>query len=201
MHQLLETGYMLWPSVVPDDLRCRSIAELNIIPDEFGAWTTPLAVEFKGWLRAFLDSNNCILSDDSDLQIFNRYTGSIQPWHDDNDGSGRIRVFVCVYLTPTTEGRGPLKIIPMSHRNSGYESMRGEVLQQMYRQKNRLPPYENYSGKFEDDYPHLYQKHPDELIVEVPAGSVIAVNNKILHATNVHCGPERRTMVLWWRIL
>ena len=204
---LAKYGYVQFQSVLPNDLRLRCITELLEDPsvrhgdynDENFYWRSLLAEEFRTWFREFLASLDLDIFGESDLGAFNRPVGDRMYWHCDSDGGdpnyGR-RVFCCVYLTPTTYGRGPLVVIPGSHIDKNYDTLRARV------RKFRIEtsdPNPLTCKSLEVDFPDLLEPLEGQCAVDVPAGTVLVADERIIHSVAINNGPGRRVMAMWWR--
>ena len=200
---LCSQGYIIEQSVIPEKICTDAVLCLNKNPDEFYTWKDTESIRFRNWVQNFLTHTYPVFNGyGAELQVFNRYTGGVQWWHDDNSATygypvtGPRRIFVCCYLTDTRNGGGALKIIPDSHLG-GYKSMR-TAMQKVYKNGIKIPQTHDYNGETRMQYPELFNNHPSEITLNVPAGSIIAVDERMIHRTEINTRPERRTMVLWW---
>ena len=204
---LSRDGYVQFPSVMPNDLRSRCVTELledtTVRYGDGNAdgfyWRSPLAEEFRAWFREFLAGLELDIFGESDFSTFNRPVGDRMYWHCDTDGGdpnyGR-RVFCCAYLTPTTNGRGPLVVIPGSHISKNYDVLRARV------RKFRIEtsdPNPLTCKSLEVDFPDLLKPLEGQCAVEMPAGTVLVADERIIHSVAINNGPGRRIMVMWWR--
>lgn len=86
---------------------------------------------------------------------------------------GHTAVFVTLFLDPSHNGRGPLRIVPGTHRMTGWPN---------------------------DHLDDLQKPHPDERTVEVDAGDIIVFNTNLWHAgTPNPTGLPRRVIFLTFR--
>lgn len=198
IEELRTQGYCVFQNVVPVTLRQAAVEEINRNPSENFIWTGPLAKQFDTWIKGFMQTCAMGLERHAELLVFSRPVGDNMRWHDDSIGGsphGR-RVFSATYLTPTTEGRGPLRIIPQSF-NGGYKPLQ-EYMERVRLTMSQLPPYQDYRGNAMEDFNDLWRDHPDQKELAVPEGSVVLVDERVLHGTSVNQGPGRRIMVLQW---
>ncbi len=195
---LRESGYVVFECVIPEQLIASSLAEINTCQDVFWMWTGQQAETFKTWLRGFVELSLPITPEDgpngnATLHIINRNPGDSMCWHEDEDGSNTSRIFVCCYLTPTTQGRGALKVLPFLRDRDG-------LLEAIHCMKRDV-----WSGMNSDaaiaQYPILHARYPDEILVEVSAGSIVVGDRRLVHSVDANRGPGRRTMVSWWQTL
>lgn len=184
---------------MPDDLRMRCIEEINSNPDEFWYWSGPLSDEFRQWFRKFIDSANLDIWGEASLGVFNRKHGSFGYWHCDSAGGdiryGR-RVFCCVYMTDTFDNGGALRLIPGSHTSTAYDSMKQRLADFVEDQNAEVT---NLHEIYPDLHPELCAHKDGEIILEIPAGTVVIADERIWHAVSRNKKSERRTMVMWWR--
>ncbi len=213
--QLLQDGYIVFESVAPREL-CEAAATIINATSEGPTftWNDPVSLQFREWGKAFLESTGLGLHGwSADIHIFNRrpgVRGDGQFWHDDNQHNhpfyqmgpdvkeGR-RVFACTYFTDTFNGRAPFRVIPNSH-HGGYKDFRIRFTTMRLQMSGIRPPgvTEDYQGDIFADFPDMWGSHPDERVLEVPAGSIVVCDERMLHGTPMNTTTERRPMALWW---
>lgn len=193
-------GYAVYESALPELLVEQCAAEINDNPQCIFEWTSPLAQEFRLCIYNITRREGFRLDGTAELHVFNRGIGREwqTAWHDDDPATyglpkGPNRIFVCAYLTPTTHGRGALRVIPNSHKG-GYGALRS----QMRAFKTWVDSYPEGKNCGWTQFPDLYDAHPDQETITVPAGSLIVCDEKIIHGTEPNVGPNRRTMALYW---
>lgn len=192
-------GYVKFPSVVPEHIRHYCLSMLRLRQGDSFAWPPDEGWQYSQWLDEFLRGTGLNLHNPSSIVAFCRPVGDGMRWHDDDlRMAGERRAFVCTYLTPTTEGRGALRIIPGSH-HGGYSTFRARM--QLVRKKLSLErPFEDYRGapSVMAAYPDVFGPHPEEQPLEVPEGSVIVCDERMIHGTVPNAGPGVRSMVMTW---
>lgn len=192
---MLQEGYRLFERSVPSDLADALIADIRARPTWHYAWPLGEAGALADWLHQFLRERGIGFREPSDFVVFNRPPGDGMRWHDDSHGNpaGQGRAFVCVYLTPTTTGRGALKIIPGSHLG-GWSEFRAKC------ELARKLGDEWTPGKAPacEVYPDVFADHPEQQLLAVPERSVVVVDERVIHGAQVNAGPESRVMLLQW---
>ena len=99
-------------------------------------------------------------------------------------------IFLNYYLTNTTEENGCLKIIPGTHRKR-------IKFHDIILSKQELYDAERYES-LEEDYPFMFDDHPNQVDVCVNAGSVILTDARLLHAARKNSTEKRRTLLNAW---
>ena len=99
-------------------------------------------------------------------------------------------IFLNYYLTETTQENGCLKIIPGTHRKR-------IKFHDILLSKDELLGAERYD-LLEEDYPFMFDDHPDQIDVCVKAGSLILTDARLLHAARKNNTKKRRTLLLAW---
>ena len=99
------------------------------------------------------------------------------------------QIFLNYYLTDTTLENGCLKVIPGTHRKRidfhDVLVQKGEILGDRFQFA-------------EEDYPFMFNNHPDQVDVCVSAGSLVLTDARLLHAARKNYTDERRTLLLAW---
>lgn len=90
------------------------------------------------------------------------------------------------YLTDTSIENGCLRVIPGTHHK------RIDLHDQM------VPAHEQGARFIKEDHPTMFSDHPDQVYVEVKAGSLVLADARVLHAAGRNYTDERRTMILGW---
>ena len=170
LDDLRTDGYVEFWHVVPENLRLRCIEELNKNPDEFWYWTGPLAEEFREWFRAFLLRSVSEIFGESALAVFNRNPGRSMDWHEDSSG-GDVNYGRRVFC-------------------SVYLTMTTEEQGAL-----RIMPESHRISKatFDLGQPIDSETHA------MPDGTVFIGDERLMHSVAENKGPNRRTMVMWWR--
>ena len=196
---LAADGYIQFSSVIPEDLRIRCIDEINKDANECWQWTGLLAEEFRTWFRAFLAVEFPDIHGEAALTVFNRYTGSYMYWHCDSTPANIVhkRVFCCAYFTDTFDGRGPIRVVPGSHLGDKYDILRARVLQFRIESSDPDPLIRK---NLIDDFPDLIMPIEGEKILEMPSGTILVANERIMHGVKMNKRSGNRTMVMWWRV-
>ena len=99
------------------------------------------------------------------------------------------QIFLNYYLTDTTLENGCLKVIPGTHckRIDFHDILvqKHEILGERFQSA-------------EEDYPFMFNNHPDQVDVCVNAGSLILTDARLLHAARKNYTDKRRTLLLAW---
>ena len=95
-------------------------------------------------------------------------------------------IFFNYYLKDTSVENGCLKVIPGTHRR------RIPLHDQL------VPAHEQGARTIAEDHPIMFSDHPDQVHVEVKAGSLVLGDARVLHAAGRNHTGERRTLVLAW---
>ena len=99
------------------------------------------------------------------------------------------QIFLNYYLTDTTLENGCLKVIPGTHRKrTDFHDIlveKGELLGDRFQHA-------------EEDYPFMFEDHPDQVDVCVKAGSLVMTDARLLHAARKNHTDKRRTLLLAW---
>ena len=95
-------------------------------------------------------------------------------------------IFFNYYLQDTSVENGCLKVIPGTHHK------RIDLHDEL------VPANEQGARTIAEDHPIMFSDHPDQVYVEVKAGSLVLGDARILHAAGRNFTDERRTLVLAW---
>ena len=95
-------------------------------------------------------------------------------------------IFLNYYINDTSIENGCLKVIPGSHHR------RTDLHDQL------VPAHEKGARYIEEDHPIMFSDHPDQVYVEVKAGSLVLGDARVLHSAGRNYTDERRTLVLAW---
>jgi ectoine hydroxylase-related dioxygenase (phytanoyl-CoA dioxygenase family) len=96
---------------------------------------------------------------------------------------GAPQVAVLVYLTPTTERSGALRVLPGSHRRS----LPLHAL---------LPEAHTKAADDVDRHHPALADQPGQITVAAAAGDAVAMDYRLLHGTHPHEGADRRDALL-----
>lgn len=188
LHDKLQDGYCVFESVIPVELIAPCYPEIS--KEGFYVWDSVLAEEFGAWITSFLQERGIDTYEVSGLETFNRVNNIGMQWHLDSYGNpkGEGRVFIACYITPTTNGRGALKILPGSHLGK-YSGFAERLL--------KLKDLFNEGRKI-SEFPEAVEIREDELLLPVPARSIVVCDERMIHAVEVNTSQEMRIMVLQW---
>lgn len=50
-----------------------------------------------------------------------------------------------------------------------------------------------------DDFPDLIMPIAGEVVLEMPAGTILVANERLMHGVKMNKRQGNRTMVMWWR--
>ena len=193
-------GFAVYESAIAKNLCDMCVDEINQKSENIFEWTTPLAQELRLCMYNILRREGLRCHGTAELHVFNRGIGREwqTAWHDDDPETyelpkGPDRIFACAYLTPTTYGRGALRVIPNSHKG-GYESFRCQI-RAFKKWVDEYPEGKNCGWT---RFPDLYEAHADQETVAVSSGTIVVCDEKIIHGTEPNVGQRRRTMALYW---
>lgn len=204
--ELVQNGYLVYSDVIPVDLRNKCSEDIRSHTDEKFLWIHP---EFQAWVQQFLESKNLnFRAWHQDFHAFNRYIiGSQQWWHEDSGmgqnrkTSSTRRVFACIFFDKTTRENAGFRVIPKSHLpGTSYENLVNDTVDMIYKMCNTEYKLQmEADGKtFQGEWPQCFNPHPDELALDLPAGSIVVCDERILHGTAVNTNGEHRPMALYW---
>lgn len=185
-------GLRVFEGAIPPALSESCCAAIRANADKFFLWERAHTVELDAWCDAFLRAQGIAFHGPSEWVVFNRPPGDSMRWHDDSHGNktANPRAFVCCYFTPTTAGRGALKIIPGSHLGT-HEPFRVRC-----DEARRLLASGHPCGIGE--YRDVFEGHPDESLVEVPERTVVVADERVIHAVAENVSLDTRAMALRW---
>lgn len=95
-------------------------------------------------------------------------------------------IFLNYYLSDTTPENGCLRIIPGTHLK------RIELHDQL------VPAHEQGARFIDEDHPHMFENHPDQIDVCAKAGSLVMADARVLHSAHNNQTDVRRTLILAW---
>ena len=95
-------------------------------------------------------------------------------------------IFLNYYLQDTSIENGCLKIIPGSH------------LKRIDLHDKLVPAHEQGARFIKQDDPIMFSDHPDQIYLQVRAGSLVLGDGRVLHSAGKNYTNQRRTLILGW---
>jgi ectoine hydroxylase-related dioxygenase (phytanoyl-CoA dioxygenase family) len=95
-------------------------------------------------------------------------------------------IFLSYYLQDTTVENGCLKVLPGTH------------LKRIPLHDQLVAAHEQGARVIAEDHPTMFCDHPDQVDVQVNAGSLVLADARVLHSAHRNQTDRRRTLVLAW---
>ena len=96
------------------------------------------------------------------------------------------KIFLNYYLTDTSLENGCLKVIPGTH------------LKRIKLHDQLVPAHEMGARHIPENHPIMFSDHPEQIDVNVKAGSLFLGDARVLHSARRNQTDERRTLILAW---
>lgn len=95
-------------------------------------------------------------------------------------------IFLSYYLEDTAVENGCLRVIPGTH------------LKRIQLHDQMVPAHDEGARFIDENHPVMFINHPEQVDVEIKAGSLVIGDARLLHGTHRNQSKERRNLLLIW---